>query len=125
MVLLFIMQRMGYKQWGLHPLFEPEPEHTGEIIVECEEDKDNLDKQGQDKRKSQKKRVDLTISVYADVQPLFFQRQARRYRLCRDGPILLTNTLNLLPSSFVQKRHARASPRSSKKSIRLRMKMTM
>ncbi|KAG2159495.1 uncharacterized protein EDB93DRAFT_1245290 [Suillus bovinus] len=24
-VLLFIMQRMGYKQWGLHPLFEREP----------------------------------------------------------------------------------------------------
>lgn len=63
MVLLFIMQRMGYKQWGLHPLFEPEPEYTGEIIVEYEEHSDNLDKQGQNKRKSQKKRVDLTLDL--------------------------------------------------------------
>jgi hypothetical protein len=63
MVLLFIMQRMGYKQWGLHPLFEPEPEYTGEIIIECEEHNDNLDKQGQNKRKSQKKRVDLALDL--------------------------------------------------------------
>ncbi|KAG1748232.1 hypothetical protein EDB19DRAFT_1847773 [Suillus lakei] len=34
MVLLFIMQRMGYEQWGHHPLFEPTPGHEGEIFVE-------------------------------------------------------------------------------------------
>ncbi|KAG1864943.1 hypothetical protein DFJ58DRAFT_866135 [Suillus subalutaceus] len=59
-VLLFIMQRMGYKQWGLHPLFEPEPGYEGEIIVECEDkDKGNRDKEGQDK----KKRVDLILDL--------------------------------------------------------------
>jgi hypothetical protein len=79
MVLLFIMQRMGYKQWGLRPLFEPEPEHTGEIIVEYEEDKDkdNLDKQGQDKRKSQKKRVDLTLDLKSHERTTHFGLRGR------------------------------------------------
>lgn len=79
MVLLFIMQRMGYKQWGLHPLFEPKPEHAGEIIVEYEEDKgkDNLDKQGQDKRKSKKKRVDLTLDLESDKRTTHFGLRGR------------------------------------------------
>ncbi|KAG2086285.1 hypothetical protein BD769DRAFT_1396922 [Suillus cothurnatus] len=66
-VLLLIMQRMGYKQWGLHPLFEPTPGYAGEIIVEYEEnnDKDNRDKEGKQK-KSEKKRVDLTFDLKSD-----------------------------------------------------------
>ncbi|KIK32859.1 hypothetical protein CY34DRAFT_814033 [Suillus luteus UH-Slu-Lm8-n1] len=77
MVLLFIMQRMGYKQWGLHPLFEPEPEYTGEIIVEYEEDNGNLNKQGQDKRKSQKKHVDLTLNLKSPERKTHFGLRGR------------------------------------------------
>ncbi|KAG1772956.1 hypothetical protein EV702DRAFT_1281245 [Suillus placidus] len=33
LVLLFIMQRMRYKQWGLSPVFEPEPGFSGKVMV--------------------------------------------------------------------------------------------
>ncbi|KAG2052907.1 hypothetical protein BDR06DRAFT_1021720 [Suillus hirtellus] len=33
-VLLLIMQRMGYEQWGLNRVFEPEPEFSGKVMVE-------------------------------------------------------------------------------------------
>ncbi|KAG2048642.1 hypothetical protein BDR06DRAFT_1024315 [Suillus hirtellus] len=74
-VLLFIMQRMGYKQWGLHPLFEPEPGYEGEIIVEYEDDtnKDDRDKKGQDKRK----RVDLTLDLRSEKRTTHFGLQGR------------------------------------------------
>ncbi|KAG1772481.1 hypothetical protein EV702DRAFT_1033620 [Suillus placidus] len=81
-VLLLIMQRMGYEQWGLHPLFEPKPGHQGEIIVEYEEnedkqDKDNRDKKGQDKKKSKKKRVDLTLDMKLDQRTTHFGLRGR------------------------------------------------
>ncbi|KAG2036609.1 hypothetical protein BDR03DRAFT_921315 [Suillus americanus] len=73
-VLLFIMQRMGYKQWGLHPLFEPEPGYEGEIIVECEDkDKGNRDNEGQDK----KKRVDLTLDLKSKKRMTHFGLRGR------------------------------------------------
>ncbi|KAG1861394.1 hypothetical protein C8R48DRAFT_711317 [Suillus tomentosus] len=74
-VLLFIMQRMGYKQWGLHPLFEPEPGYEGEIIVEYEDDtnKDDRDKKGQDKRK----RVDLTLDLRSEERVTHFGLRGR------------------------------------------------
>ncbi|KAG2052932.1 hypothetical protein BDR06DRAFT_491012 [Suillus hirtellus] len=34
LVLLFIMQRMGYEQWGLNRVFEPEPGFSGKVMVE-------------------------------------------------------------------------------------------
>ncbi|KAG1730207.1 hypothetical protein EDB19DRAFT_2011946 [Suillus lakei] len=34
LVLLLIMQRMRYDQWGLNPVFEPEPGFSGEVMVE-------------------------------------------------------------------------------------------
>ncbi|KAG1778825.1 hypothetical protein EV702DRAFT_1044260 [Suillus placidus] len=76
-VLLFIMQRMGYEQWGLHPLFESKPGYEGEIIVEYEEDKDNRDKKGQDKKKSKKKRVDLTVDLKLDKRTTHFGLHGR------------------------------------------------
>ncbi|KAG2052904.1 hypothetical protein BDR06DRAFT_914512, partial [Suillus hirtellus] len=33
-VLLLIMQRMGYEQWGLDRVFEPEPGFSGKVMVE-------------------------------------------------------------------------------------------
>ncbi|KAG2121601.1 hypothetical protein DEU56DRAFT_833995 [Suillus clintonianus] len=45
MVLLFIMQRMKYKQWGLNPVFEPEPGFSGEIKVEDKNLKSTVDLQ--------------------------------------------------------------------------------
>jgi hypothetical protein len=77
-VLLLIMQRMGYKQWGLHPLFEPTPGYAGEIIVEYEEnnDKDNRDKEGKQK-KSEKKRVDLTFDLKSDDRMTHFGLRGR------------------------------------------------
>ncbi|KAG1865728.1 hypothetical protein C8R48DRAFT_833420 [Suillus tomentosus] len=33
-VLLLIMQRMGYEQWGLNCVFEPEPGFSGKVMVE-------------------------------------------------------------------------------------------
>ncbi|KAG1806011.1 hypothetical protein EV424DRAFT_1350885 [Suillus variegatus] len=33
-VLLLIMQRMGYEQWGLKRVFEPEPGFSGKVMVE-------------------------------------------------------------------------------------------
>ncbi|KAG2113446.1 uncharacterized protein F5147DRAFT_46113 [Suillus discolor] len=74
-VLLFIMQRMGYKQWGLHPLFEPEPGYEGEIIVEYEDNtnKDDWDKKGQDKRK----RIDLTLDLRSEKSMTYFGLRGR------------------------------------------------
>ncbi|KAG1897795.1 uncharacterized protein F5891DRAFT_505686 [Suillus fuscotomentosus] len=74
-VLLFILQRMGYKQWGLHPLFEPEPGYKGKIIVEYEDDtdKDGQDKKGQDKRK----RVDLTLDLRSEKRVTHFGLRGR------------------------------------------------
>ncbi|KAG1793252.1 uncharacterized protein HD556DRAFT_513768 [Suillus plorans] len=34
LVLLLIMQRMGYDQWGLNRVFEPEPGFSGKVMVE-------------------------------------------------------------------------------------------
>ncbi|KAG1805109.1 uncharacterized protein HD556DRAFT_1283541, partial [Suillus plorans] len=34
LVLLFIMQRMGYEQWGLNRVFEPEPGFSGKVMIE-------------------------------------------------------------------------------------------
>ncbi|KAG2353656.1 hypothetical protein BDR07DRAFT_1432487 [Suillus spraguei] len=34
LVLLLIMQRMGYEQWGLNAVFEPEPGFSGKVMVE-------------------------------------------------------------------------------------------
>ncbi|KAG2046456.1 hypothetical protein BDR06DRAFT_965067 [Suillus hirtellus] len=34
LVLLLIMQRMGYEQWGLNRMFEPEPGFSGKVMVE-------------------------------------------------------------------------------------------
>ncbi|KAG1901817.1 uncharacterized protein F5891DRAFT_1277565 [Suillus fuscotomentosus] len=34
LVLLLIMQRMGYEQWGLNRVFEPEPGFSGKVMVE-------------------------------------------------------------------------------------------
>jgi hypothetical protein len=34
MVLLFVMQRMQYEQWGLNRVFEPEPGFSGKVMVE-------------------------------------------------------------------------------------------
>jgi hypothetical protein len=67
------MQRMGYKQWGLHPLFEPTPGYAGEIIVEYEENnnKDNRDKEGKQK-KSEKKRIDLMFDLKSDDRTTHF-----------------------------------------------------
>ncbi|KAG1796393.1 uncharacterized protein HD556DRAFT_299238 [Suillus plorans] len=74
-VLLFIMQRMGYKQWGLHPLFEPKPGYKGEIIVEYEDDtnKDDRDNKGQDKTK----RVDLTLDLRSEKRATHFGLRGR------------------------------------------------
>ncbi|KAG2339967.1 hypothetical protein BDR05DRAFT_991741 [Suillus weaverae] len=33
LVLLFIIQRMRYEQWGLNPVFEPEPGFSGKVMV--------------------------------------------------------------------------------------------
>ncbi|KAG2346936.1 hypothetical protein BDR05DRAFT_759322 [Suillus weaverae] len=33
LVLLFIMQRMRYEQWGFNPVFEPEPGFSGKVMV--------------------------------------------------------------------------------------------
>ncbi|KAG1796386.1 uncharacterized protein HD556DRAFT_298771 [Suillus plorans] len=68
-VLLFIMQRMGYKQWGLHPLFEPEPGYEGEIIVEYEDD---TNKDDRDKRK----RIDLTLDFRSEKPMTHFRGRA-------------------------------------------------
>ncbi|KAG2363000.1 hypothetical protein BDR07DRAFT_1405681 [Suillus spraguei] len=74
MVLLFIMQRMGYEQWGLHPLFEPKPGYKGEINVECEEDKEGQDKM----KKSKKKRiVDLTLDFNSNERTTHFGLRGR------------------------------------------------
>ncbi|KAG1800044.1 hypothetical protein EV424DRAFT_437938 [Suillus variegatus] len=66
---------MGYKQWGLHPLFEPEPGYEGEIIVEYEDDtnNDDRDKKGQDKRK----RVDLTLDLRSEKRATHFGLRGR------------------------------------------------
>ncbi|KAG1805107.1 uncharacterized protein HD556DRAFT_1437270 [Suillus plorans] len=34
LVLLLIMQRMGYEQWGLNRVFEPEPGFSGKVMIE-------------------------------------------------------------------------------------------
>ncbi|KAG1793255.1 uncharacterized protein HD556DRAFT_1270987 [Suillus plorans] len=34
LVLLLIMQRMGYDQWGLNRVFEPEPGFSGKVMIE-------------------------------------------------------------------------------------------
>ncbi|KAG1804617.1 hypothetical protein EV424DRAFT_1517365 [Suillus variegatus] len=34
LVLLLIMQRMGYEQWGLNHVFEPEPGFSGKVMIE-------------------------------------------------------------------------------------------
>ncbi|KAG1805113.1 uncharacterized protein HD556DRAFT_1437275 [Suillus plorans] len=34
LVLLLIMQRMGYEQWGLNRVFEPEPGFLGKVMIE-------------------------------------------------------------------------------------------
>ncbi|KAG2132299.1 uncharacterized protein EDB93DRAFT_1309956 [Suillus bovinus] len=73
LVLLFIMQRMGYKQWGLHPLFEPEPGYEGEIIVECEDSTYKGDKESKDK----KKRIDLTLDLKSDKRATHFGLRGR------------------------------------------------
>jgi hypothetical protein len=33
LVLLLAMQRMQYKQWGFHPLFEPDPKFSGPVFI--------------------------------------------------------------------------------------------
>ncbi|KAG2064221.1 hypothetical protein BDR04DRAFT_284843 [Suillus decipiens] len=68
MVLLFIMQRMGYEQWGLHPLFEPQPGYKGEINVEYEEDNE-----GQKKKRV----VDLTLDLESNERTTHFGLRGR------------------------------------------------
>ncbi|KAG1869234.1 hypothetical protein C8R48DRAFT_700775 [Suillus tomentosus] len=67
-VLLFIMQRMGYKQWGLHPLFEPEPGYEGEIIVEYEDDTEGHNK---------KRCIDLTLDLNSEKRTTHFGLRGR------------------------------------------------
>ncbi|KAG2134181.1 uncharacterized protein EDB93DRAFT_849610 [Suillus bovinus] len=80
-VLLFILQRMGYKQWGLHPLFEPKPGHTGEIIVEYEDNEEKEDKEKDNRNKDcqhqNKKRIDLTLDLKSDKRMTHFGLRGR------------------------------------------------
>ncbi|KAG2102560.1 uncharacterized protein F5147DRAFT_615986 [Suillus discolor] len=43
LVLLLIMQRMGYEQWGLNRVFEPEPGFSGKVMVEVEDTQIDLE----------------------------------------------------------------------------------